>query len=278
MPGHTFLYSPPVNKVRDLIESGDLGEIYFVSTSRVNLGLHQPDVSVVWDLGPHDLSILRYWLGETPGHVAATSRGCVMPGTPDVAFIHLSIDSGRSRTSSSPGSHRASFAGRPSSAPQDGRLRRHQHRAGAGLRLGRRSRRPRELRRVPAELPHRRHRLAARRRGRAAVARAPRFLQGDPDRRHADLVGRGSGWTSSALSRRSTNRSQTAACRSPSNCCGSLQPDGSRAGHRRRRLHRITSRRRPPGAWRRRTCARQLLDRRPTQPAPRGPAHRDRRG
>ena len=52
MPGHTFLYSPPVNMLRSLIASGELGDVYFVSTSRVNLGLHQPDVSVVWDLGP----------------------------------------------------------------------------------------------------------------------------------------------------------------------------------------------------------------------------------
>ena len=94
MPGHTFLYSPPVNMVRDLIETGELGEIYFVSTSRVNLGLHQPDVSVVWDLGAHDLSILRYWLGETPTHVAALSRGCVMPETPDVAFVSLEYPRG----------------------------------------------------------------------------------------------------------------------------------------------------------------------------------------
>jgi predicted dehydrogenase len=94
MPGHTFLYSPPVNLVRDLIDSGELGEIYFISTSRVNLGLHQPDVSVVWDLGAHDLSILRYWLGENPTDVAATSRGCIMPNTPDVAFISLRFPNG----------------------------------------------------------------------------------------------------------------------------------------------------------------------------------------
>ena len=73
MPGHTFLYSPPVNMIRELIESGELGEIYFISTSRVNLGLHQSDVSVVWDLGPHDFSILRYWLDEAPTHVSALS-------------------------------------------------------------------------------------------------------------------------------------------------------------------------------------------------------------
>jgi predicted dehydrogenase len=94
MPGHTFLYSPPVNAVRDLIRSGELGEIYFVSTSRVNLGLHQKDVSVVWDLGPHDFSILRYWLDETPTHLAAMARACIIPGMPDIAFINLEFGSG----------------------------------------------------------------------------------------------------------------------------------------------------------------------------------------
>jgi predicted dehydrogenase len=94
MPGHTFLYSPPVNLIRELIAGGELGQIYFVSTSRVNLGLHQPDVSVVWDLGPHDFSILRYWLEETPVRVSAVSRGFVIPKTPDVAFINLEFGSG----------------------------------------------------------------------------------------------------------------------------------------------------------------------------------------
>lgn len=94
MPGHTFLYSPPVNTIRELIASGELGDIYFISTSRVNLGLHQPDASVVWDLAPHDFSILRYWLEETPVAVSAISRGCVIPSTPDVAFINLEYGSG----------------------------------------------------------------------------------------------------------------------------------------------------------------------------------------
>jgi predicted dehydrogenase len=94
MPGHTFLYSPPVNMVRDLIRSGELGEIYFISTSRVNLGLHQSDVSVIWDLGPHDFSILRYWLEENPSRVSAMVRDCVVPGTPDVAFVNLLYPSG----------------------------------------------------------------------------------------------------------------------------------------------------------------------------------------
>jgi predicted dehydrogenase len=94
MPGHTFLYSPPVNLVRELIEARVLGDIYFVSTSRVNLGLHQPDVSVAWDLGPHDFSILRYWLDESPCAVNALCRSCIVDGTPDVAFIHLEFESG----------------------------------------------------------------------------------------------------------------------------------------------------------------------------------------
>jgi predicted dehydrogenase len=94
MPGHTFLYSPPVNAVKELIASGELGEIYFISTSRVNLGLHQSDASVIWDLGPHDFSILRYWLDESPVHVAAMTRCCVIPDVPDVAFVNLEYASG----------------------------------------------------------------------------------------------------------------------------------------------------------------------------------------
>jgi predicted dehydrogenase len=94
MAGHTFLYSPPVNKIRELIAAGELGDIYFISMSRVNLGLHQTDASVIWDLGPHDFSILLYWLGEMPTRIQALGRGCVMPNTPDVAFVSLEFASG----------------------------------------------------------------------------------------------------------------------------------------------------------------------------------------
>ena len=93
MPGHTFLYSPSVNRIKELIDSGELGDVYSISTSRVNLGLHQPDVSVVWDLGPHDFSILRYWLGEIPAYASALARSCVLPGIPDVAFVNLEFPS-----------------------------------------------------------------------------------------------------------------------------------------------------------------------------------------
>jgi predicted dehydrogenase/protoporphyrinogen oxidase len=94
MPGHTFLYSPAVTTIKALIDCGELGEIYFISSSRVNLGLHQPDVSVVWDLGPHDFSILRYWLDALPAEVSAVSRSCLLPDVPDVSFINLRYPSG----------------------------------------------------------------------------------------------------------------------------------------------------------------------------------------
>jgi predicted dehydrogenase len=94
MCGHTFLYSPAVRAVKEIISSGDLGEIYFISSSRVNLGLHQRDVSVVWDLGPHDFSILLYWMDEMPDWVGAVGRDSIVKGIPDVAFIDLGFPSG----------------------------------------------------------------------------------------------------------------------------------------------------------------------------------------
>src|SRR5436305_4455475 len=94
MCGHTFLYSPAVRAVKEIISSGDLGEIYFISSSRVNLGLHPRDVSVVWCLGPHDFSILLYWMDEMPEWVGAVGRDSVVKGIPDVAFVDLGFASG----------------------------------------------------------------------------------------------------------------------------------------------------------------------------------------
>lgn len=94
MCGHTFLYSPPVRAVKALLDSGELGDLYFITASRVNLGLHQRDVSVIWDLGPHDFSILLYWLGEMPHTIRAVGRDSVVKGIPDVAFITLDFASG----------------------------------------------------------------------------------------------------------------------------------------------------------------------------------------
>jgi predicted dehydrogenase len=94
MCGHTFLYSPPVRSVKQLIDDGELGDLFFISSSRVNLGLHQRDISVIWDLGPHDFSILLYWLGEMPTTVSAVGRDSIVAGLPDVAFINLTFASG----------------------------------------------------------------------------------------------------------------------------------------------------------------------------------------
>lgn len=94
MCGHTFVYSPAVQAIKRLVESAALGDIYFISSSRVNLGLHQRDVSVVWDLGPHDFSILVHWLDEVPTSVRAVGRDSIVKGIYDVAFITLRFASG----------------------------------------------------------------------------------------------------------------------------------------------------------------------------------------
>jgi len=94
MVGHTFIFSPPVIKIRDLIQQKALGDVYFVNVQRVNLGLHQRDVSVLWDLGPHDISIFLYWFGEVPSQVSAFGRDCIQKGIPDVCFMNLQFPSG----------------------------------------------------------------------------------------------------------------------------------------------------------------------------------------
>lgn len=92
--GHTFVYSPPVRAVKRLLENGTLGDVYFISSSRVNLGLHQKDVSVIWDLGPHDFSILLFWLSELPVAIRAVGRDSIVKGIADVAFITMNFASG----------------------------------------------------------------------------------------------------------------------------------------------------------------------------------------
>jgi predicted dehydrogenase len=94
MVGHTFVFSPPVRKIKELIDAGLIGPIYYVETTRVNLGLFQKDVSVLWDLGPHDLSILMYWLGEVPLQVSARGRSYLGEALEDVAFLTLEFPSG----------------------------------------------------------------------------------------------------------------------------------------------------------------------------------------
>jgi predicted dehydrogenase len=93
MTGHTFLYSPPVRKIRQYIREGILGDICWLSASRVNLGKHRSDVNVLWDLAPHDLSMFLYWLGEAPVRVAAEGRTC-LGSTVDIAWLQMEFPSG----------------------------------------------------------------------------------------------------------------------------------------------------------------------------------------
>jgi predicted dehydrogenase len=91
MPGHTFLYSPPVNKVRELIQNDVLGEIYFVTSSRMNLGKYQSG-GVICDLAPHDLSILLYWLDRPLVQIAATAQGIFQDGVHETAFLTMKFE------------------------------------------------------------------------------------------------------------------------------------------------------------------------------------------
>ena len=80
MVGHTFEYNPAVNELRKLIQSGDLGKIFCIETERVNLGLFRSDINVIWDLAPHDISILLYLLGKKPEQIRVQAH----------AHIHVS--------------------------------------------------------------------------------------------------------------------------------------------------------------------------------------------
>jgi predicted dehydrogenase len=86
MVDHTFLYSGAVRKIKQLVDNGTLGSLYYFDSTRVNLGLFQHDVSVVWDLAPHDLSIMDYVIGEKPEAVVATGANH-LNGVADMAFV-----------------------------------------------------------------------------------------------------------------------------------------------------------------------------------------------
>jgi predicted dehydrogenase len=94
MVDHTFLYMGAVRKIKDLLDAGDLGELYYVDSVRINLGLFQHDVNVVWDLAPHDLSVVDYVTGREARSLAATGASHTDRGIEDVAY--LSIDLGNS--------------------------------------------------------------------------------------------------------------------------------------------------------------------------------------
>jgi predicted dehydrogenase len=94
MVGHTFLFSPRVDVLNTSVRNGCVGEIHYVTTSRLNLGLYQHDINVIWDLAPHDFSIIFHVLDEFPIEVQTMARSSRRGGNPDVAFVHLRFPSG----------------------------------------------------------------------------------------------------------------------------------------------------------------------------------------
>ena len=91
MVGHTFLYSPAVKKIKEIVEFGDIGEIRYICARRLNLGLFQKDINVAWDLAPHDISIALYIMGEMPTMVNCRGSAHVTPGIEDVTSMCLTF-------------------------------------------------------------------------------------------------------------------------------------------------------------------------------------------
>ena len=89
MVGHTFEYNAAVWRLRDCVQDGELGDVYYADTARLNLGLYQPDVNVVWDLAPHDVSILDFVFGSRPTQVEACGHSFAGNGCEDVAYLTL---------------------------------------------------------------------------------------------------------------------------------------------------------------------------------------------
>jgi predicted dehydrogenase len=94
MVGHTFVYNPAVVTVKEILARNGVGRVQYVDSQRVNLGLHQFDINVLWDLGPHDVSITLYWLDEEPEWIQATGACFVQPDIEDVVFLMIGFPSG----------------------------------------------------------------------------------------------------------------------------------------------------------------------------------------
>lgn len=94
MVGHTFEYTAAVNKIKKIIQTGELGEPLYISTVRLNLGLFQPDINVCWDLAPHDISIVTYVLDQMPESVNCQGRSHYKKGIEDVANMTLNYQNG----------------------------------------------------------------------------------------------------------------------------------------------------------------------------------------
>jgi predicted dehydrogenase len=92
MVGHTFEYNPAVRKLRELVQGGELGEVYYIDSARLNLGLYQNDVNVILDLAPHDISIINHVLGRRPVAAQAWASRHAHRRLEDVAYLRLFYD------------------------------------------------------------------------------------------------------------------------------------------------------------------------------------------
>lgn len=92
---HTFVYTSAVRKIKEIIDRGELGDIFYYDSVRVNLGLFQHDINVLWDLAPHDFSIMDYLLGREPHSVSAIGKAHIdRSGIENIAYVHMNFDDG----------------------------------------------------------------------------------------------------------------------------------------------------------------------------------------
>ena len=98
MVGHTFLYSAHVRKIKELVDRGDIGEIRYISSRRLNLGLFQKNLNVAWDLAPHDIAIVLFIMGELPVSVNCWGNAHITPGIEDVTSMCINFNKERFAT------------------------------------------------------------------------------------------------------------------------------------------------------------------------------------
>ena len=94
MVGHTFVYTAPVRRIKEIIASGDIGEVLYICSRRLNLGLFQNDINVAWDLAPHDVSIILYVMGHDPVSVNCQGKAHLKPGIEDVTNMSINFANG----------------------------------------------------------------------------------------------------------------------------------------------------------------------------------------
>lgn len=95
MVGHLLMYHPAMARLKQMVDGGELGEVYYLTTSRLNLGQVRRSENAMWSLAPHDISVALYLLGEEPKAVAAQGLTYLQPGIPDTVFLTLRFSSGR---------------------------------------------------------------------------------------------------------------------------------------------------------------------------------------